>query len=161
MVFTEGTLTMASCGKGVTREQRVEQVKKELPEVSDFRTYVPVDSAVDKLNEWYRQGAEICYLTSRTEPKEVQMVQNTLHKYNFPSGQLFYRENNESYSDVAERVMPDVLIEDDCESIGGEVEMAYTHIDPKKKKLIKSIVVKEFSGIDNLPDNLKKLSEFS
>lgn len=56
--------------------------------------------------------------------------------------------------------MPDVLIEDDCESIGGEPQMTYPHVKKNKKKLIKSIVVKEFSGIDNLPDSLEALKNY-
>jgi len=50
--------------------------------------------------------------------------------------------------------MPDIIIEDDCESIGGKYEMTYTHIKPELKKRIKSIVVEEFGGIDHLPDNI-------
>ena len=53
--------------------------------------------------------------------------------------------------------MPDILIEDDCESIGGKVEMTYTHIKPEVKRSIKSIPVKEFGGIDHLSDDLKQL----
>ena len=56
--------------------------------------------------------------------------------------------------------MPDLLIEDDCRSIGGEAEMTYPHIDPGKKIFIQSIVVREFSGIDHLPDNLDELITF-
>ena len=50
----------------------------------------------------------------------------------------------EEYKDVAERVMPDVLIEDDCESIGGEIEMSYPHIKDELRARIRSVVVKEF-----------------
>ena len=57
--------------------------------------------------------------------------------------------------------MPDLLIEDDCKSIGGEAEMIYPHIDPGKKKFIHSIVVREFSGIDHLPDDLDELIKMS
>jgi len=53
--------------------------------------------------------------------------------------------------------MPDILIEDDCESIGGQAEMTYLHIKPEFKKLIKSIPVKEFGGINHLPDDIKEL----
>jgi len=53
--------------------------------------------------------------------------------------------------------MPDILIEDDCESIGGESEMIYPHIREDLKQKIKSIVVKEFQGIDHLPDSLTAL----
>ncbi|MEK7513574.1 MAG: hypothetical protein AAB580_01660, partial [Patescibacteria group bacterium] len=81
-----------------------------------------------------------------------------LAKYDFPQGEIYWRENGEAYKDVAERVMPDILIEDDCESIGGEVEMTYPHIREDLKPKIKSIVVKEFQGIDHLPDSLTELS---
>lgn len=70
---------------------------------------------------------------------------------------IFFRQNGESYRDIAERIIPNVLIEDDCESIGGEKEMTITFIRPEIKKMIKSIVVKEFGGIDHLPDNTKDL----
>jgi hypothetical protein len=61
---------------------------------------------------------------------------------------------------VAERTLPDILIEDDCECIGGESEMTYPHIRQELKSMIKSIVVKEFSGIDHLPDALSELKDF-
>ncbi|OGE71166.1 hypothetical protein A2617_01400 [Candidatus Daviesbacteria bacterium RIFOXYD1_FULL_41_10] len=56
-----------------------------------------------------------------------------------------------------ENVLPDILIEDDCESIGGEIEMCYPNIKPEIKEKIKHIIVKEFQGIDHLPDNLDEL----
>ena len=56
--------------------------------------------------------------------------------------------------------MPDFLIEDDCESIGGEKEMTITFIKPEIKEKIKSVVVKEFGGIDYLPDNLDELLKY-
>ena len=56
--------------------------------------------------------------------------------------------------------MPDVLIEDDCESIGGKDEMTITHVKPDLKKKIKSIVVKEFSGLDHLPDKISALLKY-
>ena len=56
--------------------------------------------------------------------------------------------------------MPDVLVEDDCESIGGEVEMTYPHIRPELKPRIKSVVVREFGGIDHLPDDISALASW-
>jgi len=41
--------------------------------------------------------------------------------------------------------------------IGGEAEMTYSHIRPELQSKIKSIVVKEFQGIDHLPDSLTAL----
>jgi len=68
-----------------------------------------------------------------------------------------FRKEGEKYKDVAEKLMPDVLIEDNCESIGGEPEMTYPHINEDLKKKIKSIIVKEFGGIGHLPDDVHKL----
>lgn len=110
-----------------------------------------------KLKIWKNQGAEILYLTSRRKPDEIKQIKNVIKKHNFPDGQLLFRRKGEEYKDVAERVMPDILIEDDCESIGGEIEMTYPHIKPKLKAKIKSIIVKEFGGIDNLPDKISDL----
>jgi hypothetical protein len=53
-----------------------------------------------------------------------------------------------------------VLIEDDCESIGGEKEMSITDVRPEIKRKIKSIVVKEFEGIDGVPTSFKDLNNF-
>jgi hypothetical protein len=80
-----------------------------------------------------------------------------LRRNHFPEGQVFFRQAGEQYKDVAERVLPDILIEDDCESIGGEPEMTYPHINPELKVRMKSIVVKEFGGIDHLPDDVAAL----
>ena len=123
-----------------------------------FAHYMPTGKAVEKLNSWVNQGAQICYLTSHEKAAGVAVDKKVLAKYDFPQGEIYWRENGEAYKDVAERVMPDILIEDDCESIGGEVEMTYPHIREDLKPKIKSIVVKEFQGIDHLPDSLTELS---
>lgn len=67
------------------------------------------------------------------------------------------RRDKESYNDIAETLMPDVLVEDDCESIGGAEQMTITWVRPDIKNRIKSIVVKENGGIDHLPDNISSL----
>ena len=122
-----------------------------------FNKYEPTGNAVAKLTGWVKQGAQICYLTSHQDPKMIPIDQRVLDKYGFPKGEIYWRQNGEAYKDVAERVRPDVLIEDDCESIGGEVEMTYPHIREDLKPKIKSIVVKEFQGIDHLPEKLHDL----
>jgi len=147
---------------GIQREERqiayntnVEPPVVEKGSVYDLASYIPVGSAVNKLLNWESQGAEICYLTSRRIKSEIDTIKQILKKYNFPNASnLYYRQQGEDYKDVAERLMPDVLIEDDCESIGGEKEMAYTDIKPELKKKIKSVVVKEFEGIDHLDNQL-------
>lgn len=123
-----------------------------------FSHYVPTGNSVAKLKNWVSQGAQICYLTSHEKAVGVEVDKKVLAKYGFPVGEIYYRQNGEAYKDVAERVMPDILIEDDCESIGGEAEMTYPHIRKDLQSKIKSIVVKEFQGIDHLPDALTELS---
>lgn len=158
LIFTEGTVTMQFTAAGVSREERVKQSIENINSVNDFRSYIPNGSAVEKLRKWKSQGAEIYYLTSRTKENEITDVRFVLEKYQFPNmHNLLYRKQGQEYKDVAEQLMPNILIEDDCESIGGESEMTFPHIRPNLKRKIKSIVVKEFAGIDGLPDSLDEL----
>ena len=103
------------------------------------------------------QKAEILYLTSRRKEKEIKEIKSVLKKYKFPKGKLLFRLEDEEYKDVPKRVTPDILVEDDCESIEGLNEMTITHVKTEIKKKKKSVVVKEFEGIDHLPDNVNKL----
>ncbi len=103
------------------------------------------------------QGVKICYLTSRKKSDEVETIKFVLQKYNFPKGELYFRKESEEYKDVALQIMPDILIEDDCESIGGENEMTITHLNPETRQKIKSIPIKEFGGIDHLPHKVERL----
>lgn len=158
LVFTEGTAIMHSLAKDVSVEERVRQSESQAEGIDDFRTYIPNGQIVSKLQKWKSQGAEIYYLTSRTTPEEIEDVRFVLTNNNFPDSQnLLSRKEGEAYKDVAENLIPDILIEDDCKSIGGEVEMTYPHLNPELKPKIQSIVVAEFAGIDNLPDDITQL----
>lgn len=150
---------MHSGGLGKTPKERSEQVMKNESSVHRYEDYVPVDKANDKLRKWASQGAEIVYLSSHRNARDIKKDIAVLTKYKFPKGPVLYRHFLESYARLAERTEPDILIEDDCKSIGGEIEMTYPHIKPAIKKLIRSIVVKEFSGMDNLPDSLIELAK--
>ena len=160
MVFLHGTAIMHKAGLGKTPAERGKQVEENEASVHQYDTYVPVGDANNKLKKWKEQGAEIVYLSSHEDEGSVHKDIQVLTNYSFPDAPVLYRRGKETYADIAERVMPDILIEDDCKSIGGEPEMTYQHIDPKKKRQIKSIVVKEFSGIDNLPENLEELKDY-
>ena len=61
------------------------------------------------------------YVTRRRprSPENVQRSEYALRRWSFPEGVLLSRRNNESYADIAVREKPDVIVEDDCESIGG------------------------------------------
>jgi hypothetical protein len=164
LVFTEGTIIGGNVAH-LTREERIRAVQELLAGAAagvpiDFRAEVPTGNSVEKLHTWKRQGAEIMYLTSRTRSDEIEDIRYVLHKFGFPEGELFFRQEGEAYKDVAERVCPDVLVEDDCESIGGEIEMTYPHIHPDIKARIKSIVIPEAGGIDHLPDDLPALMDY-
>jgi len=171
LIFLQGTTIMPESGINKTREEIVEQVKRQGESIRDFGSYVPIGKVVDKLKKWADQGAEILYLTSLTEDKKargdeivgkegLKFDQQILDKYDFPKGKIYHREKGENYAQIAERIMPDILIEDDCESIGGEKEMTITFIKPEIKEKIKSVVIKEFGGIDYLPDNLDELLKY-
>jgi len=157
LVFTEGTVLMHAAAESVSRAERVRQSEARVEGIEDFACYVPNGEAEKKLARWKEQGAEIYYLTSRVELREVEEIGQVLTKYKFPdAANLLFRGEGQTYSQVAEELMPDILIEDDCVSIGGEAEMTYPHIDPEKQKKIKSVVVKEFGGIEHLPDELRE-----
>jgi hypothetical protein len=165
LVFTEGTILTNNKWIGLPREEVVKQVKKwlnlskeeleKLQKAGDAPS--PIGNSVRKIGVWKKQGATIVYLTSRTKSEEVDIIRGILKKNEFPEGKLLFRKEGEDYKDVAEKVMPDIIVEDDCESIGGETEMTYPGIRPELKSKIKSVVVKESGGIDHLPDSLTEL----
>lgn len=118
--------------------------------------YIPIGNAVDMIKDWQQQGADIIYCTSR-RGKPAENIATLLLKYGFVGSKLYYREKTQNYKDIVEMVRPDVLIEDNCMSIGGSWQMCITHVEPEIKNTIKPIVVKEFTGIDCLPLDLQKL----
>jgi hypothetical protein len=159
LVFLHGTTIMHKSARGLIREQIVGQIMASEESLHNYASYIPVGNAVNKLQQWKAQGAEICYLSSHRNARDVKEDKFVLKKYAFPDGQIFCRRNREEYKDVVERIrpLPDVIVEDDCESIGGEVEMVYPNLKPELKNRIKSIVVKEFEGIDYTPDEISEL----
>lgn len=161
MVFLHGTAIMHRGGLGKTPEERGKQVEENEESVHRYEDYVPVGNANKKIKKWVEQGAETIYLSSHQNEVDIRKDIGVLAKYEFPDALVLYRRGKDTYADVAERVMPDILIEDDCESIGGEIEMTYPHISPAKKKLIKSIIVKEFEGIDHLPNDINQLKLYN
>jgi len=161
LIFLHGTAIMHPGAVGRTREERVAQVRTGAdPALHDYAAYVPVGDVVAKLRRWRDEGAEIGYLSSHRDPGDVAKDVSVLLEYGFPPGRVLARGPGESYGDVAGREMPDVLIEDDCESINGGSEITYPQIRPKLRARIKSIIVPEFGGIDHLPNSLQALLTF-
>lgn len=157
LVFLHGTILMHSTGAGKTRQECVQQVVEEDPSVALYESYIPIGNAVEKLRGWQRQGAEIAYLSSRRGKEKIEIDRGVLQRFGFPKGEILFRKIGEKYADVVERIMPDLLIEDDCESIAGEVEMISPHLQGKAKEKIDVIVVKEFGGIDHLPHSYEEI----
>ncbi len=116
-----------------------------------FQNYVPVGNCVTIISRWHELGARICYCTSR-KGRHVGVIAKLLERYGLPGEKLYYRDRGQTYKDIVEAVKPDVLIEDDCKSIGGVRQMCITHVSPEVKKNINSVVVNEFEGIDHLED---------
>lgn len=140
MIFVEGTILKP----------------KSWLSIYNHNAYIPIGGAVDIIKEWQQQGADIIYCTSR-RGKQAENIAALLLKYEFVGSKLYYREKAQKYKNVVEMVCPDVLIEDDCKSIGGSWQMCITDVDPQIKDTIKSIVVKEFKGIDHLSHDMQKL----
>jgi hypothetical protein len=157
MVFLHGTTLMHAAGVDQPREVRVRQSRQRDPSVTDFANYVPIGNAAEKLGAWATKGAEIVYLSSHRDSLSVVADRVVLSRWAFPAGDVLWRVENESYADVVARAAPDVLVEDDCESIGGRAETASAHLAPEVSLKVRSIVVREFEGIDQLPDDPRRL----
>lgn len=153
LVFLHGTAIMHASAVGSTREQRVRQVIDGEASVGDFSSYVPTEGAVPKLHSWIRRGGRISYLSSHRNSSLVDLDAIVLGRHGFPEGRIFHRGPSHSYAEIIEKVKPDVLLEDDCESIGGERQMVFPSLRPGLQVRIKSIIVPEFGGLEHLPDD--------
>jgi hypothetical protein len=159
LVFLHGTVLMHGSAAGCSRAERVAQVRSRDPSIGDYGAYIPVGDAVAKLRRWRDLGAAIDYLSSHRNPDDVALDALVLRAHAFPEGRVLARAPGETYGDVAGREAPDVLIEDDCESISAD-QITYPQIRPDLRTRIKSIVIPEFGGIDHLPDNPQALLTF-
>lgn len=140
MIFAEGTVLKP----------------KSLIFLYNHRSYIPIGRAVSLIDAWSKQDAEILYCTSR-RGKQAEEVARLLQTHGFAGSRLYFRDKMEKYKDIIESVRPDVLIEDDCRSIGGSWQMCITHVASEVKGTIKSIIVKEFKGIDHLSSSVQNL----
>lgn len=122
----------------------------------NHKTYIPIGNAVKIIESWQQQGANIIFCTSRKKG-QADDIATRLKRYGFKGNFLAIRDPRESYKDIIEMIQPDILIEDDCKSIGGSWQMCITKVRPEIKSKIVSIVVPEFKGIDNLPMDIEQL----
>lgn len=140
MIFAEGTILKP----------------KSILTLYDYRTYIPIGNAAALIGAWGKQDVEILYCTSR-KGKQAEEIAQLLLKYGFIGSKLYFREKKQKYKDIIESVKPDILIEDDCRSIGGKWQMCITYVAPQVKNSIKSIIIKEFKGIDHLSSSVRDL----
>jgi len=68
LVFLHGTVLMHAGGVGVSRGERVAQVRAKHPTVGEYAAYVPVGDAVAKLRRWQDAGTVVDYLSSHRNP---------------------------------------------------------------------------------------------
>lgn len=122
--------------------------------------YIPIGNCVNKINRWSNEGASILFMTYVKKESSVEAAKRILLKFGFPGHNLYHRTKGEKYKDIVEDVKSDILIEDDCKSIGGKWQMSITYVNKNIKDKIKSIVVKEYKGVDLLPDNLTELMNY-
>ena len=155
-IFLEGTLLIHPTWVDLSREQRVEASRR--GGVDSSQEDVPVGLAARRLHDWTAQAAEIQYLTARRSGDPETRLAGVLARIGFPRGTVHARKGNQSYGDVTARVHPDLLIEDDCESIG-LAEMTYPQIPSDARAAIGWIVIPEFGGIDHLPAELARLRD--
>jgi len=157
MVFLHGTSIMHASAIGRQRTARVEQVVAKDPAVLDYASYVPTEGAVAKVMAWQQRGAEICYLSSHRSAASAAIDKSVLAAHGFPAGDLYYRAHGEGYADVVRRWSADVLVEDDCESIGGRARTAGSEIARFAGQAVACVVVPEFGGLMHLPDDPAEL----
>lgn len=120
-------------------------------------SYTPIGNSVTIIRGWVEQGANIVYCTSR-RGGQAKTIADLLIKHGFVGTKLVFRSKHETYAKLVELITPDILIEDDCKSIGGTWQMCITKVRPEIKRGIISIAVKEFGGIDELPVHLSDFS---
>ncbi len=135
MIFVEGTILKPKHNNFFSR--------------INMNGYVPIGNAIDTLKNWQEQGYEIIYLTSQTGRRAMKMAQH-LDELGFVGSMVGYRQRYQDYTTLIKEELPDILIEDDCKSIGGEDYMCSSKLSEDLKSKIKIIKVKEFEGIDNV-----------
>ena len=136
MIFVEGTILKPRFENNILSRISV-------------TNYVPIGDAINTLKKWQEEGYEVIYLTSLKGRGAMKMAQH-LDELGFTGSMVGYRQKNQDYATLIKEELPDILIEDNCSSIGGEENMCYNLLSEKLKKEIKHIVVEEFKGIDDV-----------
>jgi hypothetical protein len=156
-VFLHGTAIMHAAAAGAERDERVRQVLRRDPSVLDFASYVPTPGTAQKLAAWQRHGATIVYLSSHRHRDDIRADESVIGRYRFPAGPVHGREEGEDYGSLVERLGLDVLVEDDCQSIGGTAQTCAAELNPASRQSLRCVVLPEFHGLADLPDDPSEL----
>ena len=156
-VFLHGTAIMHSAAAGVQRDERVQQVRRRDPSVADFASYIPTPGTAQKLAAWERHGATIVYLSSHRRRDGIRADKSVIRRYGFPPGPVHGRQEGEGYGPIVARLGLDVLVEDDCESIGGAAQTCAAQASSAGRQSVRFVVLPEFSGLTGLPDDPAEL----
>ena len=135
MIFVEGTILKPKYNNILSR--------------ISMTTYIPINNAIETLKKWQEEGYEVIYLTSLKGRRAMKMAQH-LDELGFTGSMVGYRQKNQDYATLIKEELPDILIEDNCLSVGGEQNMCYNLLSDELKKEIEHIVVEEFKGIDDV-----------
>ena len=135
MIFVEGTILKPKYNNILSR--------------ISMTTYIPINNAIETLKKGKEEGYEVIYLTSLKGRRAMKMAQH-LDELGFTGSMVGYRQKNQDYATLIKEELPDILIEDNCLSVGGEQNMCYNLLNDELKKEIKHIVVEEFKGIDDI-----------
>ena len=111
--------------------------------------YKPIGNAVEVINSLHGKGHYI-FLCSYVHRSRYNFIKSVIDFYGIDYTEILCRGKAEKYSDIVERIRPDVLIEDDCKSIGGVKNCCINDVREDIRANIKSIIVPEFSGIDGI-----------
>jgi hypothetical protein len=113
----------------------------------------PIKNAVEKINKWVEQGAEILYLTTAVKFTEVKAAKDAVKNANFPGDTVQARREGESFREVLDGLKPNVFIE--LENIEELISVKLP-----ADSAIFTIVVKSGDGLELLPESLDDLKVF-
>jgi hypothetical protein len=71
---------------------------------------------------------------------------------------VLFRRPGESYADVARGAGADVVVEDDCESIGGTQHTTAVSLAELRGCAVSCVIVPEFGALTHLPDDPQELT---
>jgi hypothetical protein len=98
------------------------------------------------------------YLSSHRRADHLAADEQVVKRFGFPPGPVCGRRDGETYGELVSRLSPDLVVEDDCESIGGLDETIAAQLDQAARRSIPCLMLPEFGGFGHLPDDPAELA---